>query len=440
MPTTAEAVRLPFKEAVDYFRQKASVPSAHWTAVMDEAHARSFAVAGATDKALIGDLRGAVDKAIAEGTGLGAFQKEFDAIVAKHGWVHHGHPQWRARVIYESNMRTAFAAGRYAQATDPDVLAAFPYWEWVHTPVQHPRPQHVAWDGLVLRADDPFWDTHYPPCGYGCMCIVRSLSAGDLRRRGKSGPDASPKIEWREYVNKTTGLVTKVPTGVDPGWAYNPGKVWKMGAKAPVTAAKVVPVAPEPLTIPPARGFRSLATADQALRPAYREWAEGGSQPERQALAAYKAFDGIAMNRVLRGEADDPALAELAATLKGWMRRAEAPMGLELWRGVRQPELRVLSNLALGDVHKAKGFLSTTLVRARAEEFVGKSQVIVRIVVPKGTRGAAYVHPFPRVQMDQAEFLLNADMHLRMVEKSEARWTLLVENGTAAHDDPDDTR
>ncbi|MHB1305354.1 MAG: phage head morphogenesis protein [Acidiphilium sp.] len=260
MPSTAEAVRLPFKEAVDYFRQKASVPSAHWTAVMDEAHARSFAVAGATDKALIEDLRGAVDKAIAEGTGLGAFQKEFDAIVAKRGWVHHGHPQWRARVIYESNMRTAFAAGRYAQATDPDVLAAFPYWEWVHTPVQHPRPQHVAWDGLVLRADDPFWDTHYPPCGYGCMCIVRSLSEGDLRRRGKSGPDASPKIEWREYVNKTTGLVTKVPTGVDPGWAYNPGKVWKMGAKAPVTAAKVRAVgeAPPVLALP---GERAVSPA-----------------------------------------------------------------------------------------------------------------------------------------------------------------------------------
>ncbi len=246
MPTTPEAVRLPFKDAISYFRQKVNVPSAHWTAVMDQAHARSFAVAGATDKALIEDLRQAVDKAIAEGAGFKAFQGEFDSIVKKHGWVHTGHPQWRARVIYETNMSTAAAAGRYAQATKPHVLDAFPYWEWYHTPVAHPRPQHVAWNGLVLRADDPFWDTHYPPCGWGCRCIVYSRSEGDLRRKGKTGPDASPKIEWREYVNKTTGVVVKVPTGVDPGFVGNPGKIWLEGAKAPMVAPKVSPIGEEP--------------------------------------------------------------------------------------------------------------------------------------------------------------------------------------------------
>jgi SPP1 gp7 family putative phage head morphogenesis protein len=261
MPTTAEAIRLPFKEAIDYFRQKVSVPSAHWTAVMDEAHARAFAVAGATDKALIADLRGAVDTAIAEGRGFGAFQKEFDTIVKRHGWVHHGHPQWRAKVIYETNMATAAAAGRYAQATDPDVLAAYPYWEWYHTPVQRPRPQHVAWNGLILRADDPFWSTHYPPCGWGCRCIVYSVSEGDLKRRGKSGPDASPKIEWRDYINKTTGVVVKVPTGVDPGFVGNPGKIWKEGGKAQLTAPKVTPVGPPaPVLAPPGERAVSPAT------------------------------------------------------------------------------------------------------------------------------------------------------------------------------------
>lgn len=254
MVGTLDGVRLPYKEAIDFFRQKVNVPSRHWTTLMDQAHARAFAVAGAADDALIGDLRQAVDKAIAEGTGFKAFQKDFDAIVAKHGWVHHGHPQWRARVIYETNMSTAAAAGRYAQATDPDVLAAFPYWEWYHTPVEHPRPQHVAWSGMILRADDPFWDTHYPPCGWGCRCIVMSLSEGDLRRRGKSGPDASPKIEWREYVNKTTGVVTKVPTGVDPGFVGNPGKVWKEGAKAPMVAPKLEPVGPPPPVLAPEPG------------------------------------------------------------------------------------------------------------------------------------------------------------------------------------------
>jgi hypothetical protein len=251
MPSTASAIGLKFDQAIDYFRQKVNVPSAHWTALMDEAHARGFAVAGATSDALVADFRKAVDTAIAEGTGFGAFKKEFDRIVAKHGWQHTGHPQWRARIIYDTNLSTAFAAGRYAQLTNPAVLQAFPYWRYDHTPCQHPRLQHLAWDGLVLRADDPFWNTNYPPNGWGCRCRVSPTSQSDLTRMGKSGPDPSPKLEWRDYINKTTGVVVRVPTGCDPGWAYNPGKAWKEGAQQPVRAERVKPMgAPLPVLAP----------------------------------------------------------------------------------------------------------------------------------------------------------------------------------------------
>ena len=34
----------------------------------------------------------------------------------------------------------------------------------------------------------------------------------------------SPKVETYEWTNPKTGEVTDVPKGIDPGWAYNPGK------------------------------------------------------------------------------------------------------------------------------------------------------------------------------------------------------------------------
>lgn len=242
MTGTASAVNLPFNEAVDYFREKTNMPSAHWTAVMDDAHARSFAVAGATKDALIKDFRTAVDKAISTGTSFGEFKKDFDAIVKKHGWSHTGKAEWRAKIIYNTNLATAFAAGRYAQMTDPDVLAAYPYWEYVHVNCPNPRLQHVAWSGMVLKADDPFWATCYPPNGWGCHCIVISTNERMMNRQGKRLCD-SPKLQWQEYKDRTTGRITRYPAGVDPGFVGNPGRDW---ARAPLSAPKVKPIGNTP--------------------------------------------------------------------------------------------------------------------------------------------------------------------------------------------------
>lgn len=37
------------------------------------------------------------------------------------------------------------------------------------------RPDHQTLEGITRRVDDPFWNTHYPPNGFNCRCIVRQL-------------------------------------------------------------------------------------------------------------------------------------------------------------------------------------------------------------------------------------------------------------------------
>ncbi|MDW7643442.1 MAG: phage minor head protein [Desulfuromonadales bacterium] len=213
---TVTALDLPFAEAIAYFRQKVNIPTERWDDLRTGMHTRGFMIAGAQRDSLLADFRTAIDKAIAEGGTLESFRKDFDRIVTTHGWSYNGSRGWRSRVIYETNLRTAHQAGRYAQMTDPDVLSYRPYWRYRHGDSRHPRPQHLAWDGLVLAADAPWWQTHYPPNDWGCKCFVEALSGRQLRKLGKDEPDDAPDSP----INPTTGT----PEGIGKGWDYNVGE------------------------------------------------------------------------------------------------------------------------------------------------------------------------------------------------------------------------
>jgi uncharacterized protein with gpF-like domain len=227
MTTTTSALGLPFEEAIAFFRDKLNLTSTSWTDVWQKANAKAFTVAGATTTALVEDFRREIEKALEEGTTLQAFRERFDEIVQRHGWKHTGRPGWRARIIYETNLSMAYSAGRYVQQTEPATLAAFPYWQYVHSGARHPRKQHLAWNGTVLRADDPFWSWAYPPNGWGCGCRVRPVSEAGLTRQGRRGPDEAPQRLPIREVNRKTGEVLTGSQGVDIGFDYNPGQVWK---------------------------------------------------------------------------------------------------------------------------------------------------------------------------------------------------------------------
>jgi len=117
-------------------------------------------------------------------------------------------PAWRARTIYDTNLFTSYSAGRTRQMKE--VARTRPYWRYRHSPASRvPRAEHLAWDGIILRHDDPWWKTHTPPNGFGCKCYVETLAERDLKREGLelSNPEQIPYPD----------------SGVDKGWNYQPG-------------------------------------------------------------------------------------------------------------------------------------------------------------------------------------------------------------------------
>ncbi|MFN3319946.1 MAG: phage minor head protein [Allorhizobium sp.] len=368
---------LPFQEAIDFFRQKVNIPTERFDDVMRQGQVRGFTVAGVTRLDMLADFRAAMERAIAEGTGFNAFRQEFDAIVDRTGWQFRARGEtdedrrdWRARIIYSTNMRTAYMAGRYAQLTDPDVLRYRPYWEYQHSGAEHPRLQHLRWDGLVLAATDPAWRIMFPPNGWGCGCDVIALSRRDLQRRGKDGPDPAPDLTGIESVDPRTGEPEIIRPGIDRGWDYNAGEEWlsgllprELGEPLPTVASQarqavVRPAAVEPV---PMNLILPETASEEQIQAAFREPLKIG--PEG---AFYRDRSGglIAVRDVPRGI--DRRYAGLVAEAivnpeEIWVDWAQGPAGIVARRSyVRRFQLPGGSVLLIRFEWTSKGFIATT--------------------------------------------------------------------------------
>lgn len=256
---------LPPKEAVDFFRAKGYQTGFSWQDVWKEEHAYSFTVAKAMRNDILQDIRSSVDKAISEGITFDDFRKQLEPTLAAKDWwgrkkttdpltgeeklVQLGSPR-RLRTIYETNLRSAYSAGRWERIQR--AAKTRPYLRYVAVMDERTRDQHRAWHDTTLPVDHPFWQQHYPPNGWGCRCTVQQLSDRDLERRGlKLTEDSDLPKAKKSFMNKHTGEITRVPAGIDPGFDFNIGQA-RMKALTPPALDKPlkVPYAGDPAKVP----------------------------------------------------------------------------------------------------------------------------------------------------------------------------------------------
>ncbi len=276
---------LPPQEAIDYFRQKGYRIGFSYLDVWQQEHQAAFTVAKAMQLDLLQDIRAAVDAALVEGTTLQTFQQRLRPNLVQRGWwgkqevtdpvtgekvlAQLGSPR-RLKVIYDTNLRTAHAEGQWQRIQA--ARATLPYLMYDHVPSLLERPEHAAWDGLVLRVDDPWWLLHMPVKAWGCKCRVIQLGDRQLQRLGVKAGQA-PEESWTEYTNQRSGETQRVPAGVDPAFHYPPGgRLGSLGK----TLAERIERAPADLG---AAAFANAGEALPALMQDYSAWVnaiEGG--------------------------------------------------------------------------------------------------------------------------------------------------------------------
>ncbi|GAC1447745.1 MAG: phage minor head protein [Desulfuromonadaceae bacterium] len=243
----AYAFGLKPAKAIEYFQAKGFAISWDWQEIWQEAHAKAFTVAKVVRLDILQDIRAGVQEALDAGITYQEFAANLTPLLKAKGWwgkqelvdkatgeitdVQLGSP-YRLRTIFDQNLQTAYNTGRYRSQIDN--VDNRPFWEYVAVMDVRTRPAHAALNGRVFRADDPFWESFYPPNGWRCRCRVRAHDQGD------NVESSVGKLSSREeLVSKTTGEMRpvtvfserdpitgkKFSVAPDVGWSYNPGKV-----------------------------------------------------------------------------------------------------------------------------------------------------------------------------------------------------------------------
>ena len=241
------------KEALDYIKNKNLKVGFSYKDVWNEEHATAFTVAKAMQIDVLSDLKKAVEKAIEDGQSFETFKKNIKPTLRQKGWwgkkkmtdpltgdvidAQLGSDR-RLKTIYNVNLRSAYQKGQYDRTMASDL---HPYLIYrVGNSVKH-RDQHLAWNGLILPEDDPFWDSHFPPNGYGCKCYTRAVSEARKKKYENEGIKIPPTVdgsgggilkiktkppiaEYKQYFNERKGYVEKIPKGITPGFNWNQGK------------------------------------------------------------------------------------------------------------------------------------------------------------------------------------------------------------------------
>ncbi|MCA4416665.1 phage head morphogenesis protein, partial [Acinetobacter baumannii] len=217
-PELKALFELPPSDAISYLEKKGFKIGWDWHETLDNAHSRAFTVAKVARMDLLQDIRQSLISAMQQGQTLEQWKASITPVLQDKGWwgkktvinpegreqeVQLGSPR-RLRTIYDTNMQSAFAAGRYkAMLAGAETR---PFWEWRHITINNPRKQHVALNGRLFRFDDPFWNVAYPPSEWGCKCRVIARSAREVESKEiLSGEGNESDIYERVGVDRNTG-------------------------------------------------------------------------------------------------------------------------------------------------------------------------------------------------------------------------------------------
>lgn len=181
-----------FDEAIAWFRKRVGMTKADFERLTAAAKRKAFTVANVAQLDLVSQTWAAIDEAIKKGTPLADFKKAIGAELRAAWQGKVDDPAWRLETVFRTNVQLAYGAGRFKQATHPDVASDRPVW--MFDAILDGRETDIchACDGTKLPSDDDWWKSHLPPLHFNCRSSFTTLSEAQAGKITFVRPTASP--------------------------------------------------------------------------------------------------------------------------------------------------------------------------------------------------------------------------------------------------------
>ncbi len=170
----------PFTEAEGAFRKKAALTSDQFDLLKVEQRRRAFRIIDVNNAQLVQNIRDLLEKSIKDGETFPDFRRRVIALFDTEGIPRPALN--RLRLAFMQNTLQAYSDQRRSVFDRPEIVAAFPFRQYLTSNDRRVRETHAALDGKVLPWNDPFWDRFTPPWDYGCRCTFIALTAGQVAR------------------------------------------------------------------------------------------------------------------------------------------------------------------------------------------------------------------------------------------------------------------
>lgn len=140
-------------------------------------------------------------------------------------------------VEYDSALATSAMAKKWQGFADNSQL--YPNLQYRAVMDNRTRDEHAKINGLILPLNHPFWQTNYPPNGYGCRCSVVQTDKPSAEKVPNSvadkGFDFNPGIEKRLFAESAGYYKAPNKKAVDDIARNFLSKISRDGARAKVS-------------------------------------------------------------------------------------------------------------------------------------------------------------------------------------------------------------
>jgi len=206
-----------FDEALRWFLERVVLTDDELDALSAGARTQAFWFADGTQMRMVQDVFDQIVKGLDTGETFAAFKKRVSASLAS-AWG--GANPFRVETIWINAIQRAYNGGRYRQLTKPAVKRFRPFW--MYDAIMDSRTSTICKerDSTVLPADDPWWDSNYPPLHHRCRSAVRALTKRQANRKGinsGTGDITEPAQDGFGLSPKEEPLVKPNPRKFDSG-------------------------------------------------------------------------------------------------------------------------------------------------------------------------------------------------------------------------------